>query len=57
MSPFIPFEYTLREGSGAKYRVKSPWFKFLYFEIYSNLKPEWGETYFCLVIHLDRSTK
>ena len=57
MSPFIPFEYTLREGSGVKYRVKSHLFKFHYFEIYSNLKTEWGETYPCFVINLDMSTK
>ena len=45
MSPFTPFEYILREGCGAKYRVKSHLFKFHYSEIYNNLKTEWKETY------------
>lgn len=57
MSPFTPFEYILREGCGAKYRVKAHLFKFHYSEIYNNLKTEWKETYFCLAIHLDMGTK
>lgn len=46
MSPFIPCEYTLTEGSGVKGQSKISFIQSHYFEIYNSLKTEWEETFF-----------